>query len=225
MTRLHDIVPGHDRLAPRASLTRHRHVRAYAAVVLEGGYTETGDGGRIRAAAGDIIVHGVFDAHADRVGKTGARTCNLPLAGSQAAGVFRAADPDDFIRIAHEGPSAATGWLARHALPRARDREDWPDLLLAAMDAEPDLRFDRWAEATGLRPETVSRGFASVYGITPARLRLERRAKAAWRAIVSTRDPLSAIALDTGFADQPHMSRAVREVTGHTPGAWRKAMV
>jgi AraC-like DNA-binding protein len=33
---------------------------------------------------------------------------------------------------------------------------------------------------------------------------------------------LSQIAVDTGFADQSHMTRRVKEQTGHTPGTWRR---
>ena len=40
--------------------------------------------------------------------------------------------------------------------------------------------------------------------------------------IVSTDDRLSLIALETGFADQSHMTRAVGWLTGKSPSAWRR---
>ena len=43
----------------------------------------------------------------------------------------------------------------------------------------------------------------------------------AWLAIARTHTPLAAIAADTGFADQAHMTRSVKDVTGASPGAWR----
>ena len=49
-----------------AVLPRHRHDAPYAAVVLEGGYEEAGDGGRFRVRAGDVLIHGAFSAHLDR---------------------------------------------------------------------------------------------------------------------------------------------------------------
>ncbi|HEU4731148.1 MAG TPA: helix-turn-helix domain-containing protein [Kofleriaceae bacterium] len=51
-----------------------------------------------------------------------------------------------------------------------------------------------------------------------------RRAQGAgrWLAIVRTRDSLAAIAAATGFADQAHMTRSVRALTGASPSAWRR---
>ena len=68
----------------------------------------------------------------------------------------------------------------------------------------------------------LTRAFGALYGTSPAAYRLEALARHAWRRIVSTGDSLADIACDTGFADQPHMTRAVVRLTGHTPGEWRK---
>jgi len=46
-------------------------------------------------------------------------------------------------------------------------------------------------------------------------------ARAAWGRIAETRAPLADIAYDLGFADQAHMTRAVRWLTGAAPAAWR----
>jgi AraC-like DNA-binding protein len=37
-----------------------------------------------------------------------------------------------------------------------------------------------------------------------------------------TDDPLSQIALDGGFTDQPHLTRLFRRIVGVTPAAWRR---
>ena len=36
---------------------------------------------------------------------------------------------------------------------------------------------------------------------------------------------LAAIAQDLGFSDQPHMTRAVKWLTGRTPDVWRRGVV
>ena len=36
--------------------------------------------------------------------------------------------------------------------------------------------------------------------------------------------PLAEIAAETGFADQPHMTRAITALTGAPPRAWRGAL-
>jgi AraC-like DNA-binding protein len=50
------------------------------------------------------------------------------------------------------------------------------------------------------------------------RLRLER----AKQLMLTTRDPLSDIALRCGLADQAHLSKLFRRWTGETPNAWRR---
>jgi AraC-like DNA-binding protein len=45
----------------------------------------------------------------------------------------------------------------------------------------------------------------------------------AWLALAGRR-PLADIAAETGFADQPHMTRAITALTGVSPRAWRRAL-
>jgi AraC-like DNA-binding protein len=79
-----------------------------------------------------------------------------------------------------------------------------------------------WAELNDLARETVSRGFAAAYGIAPSVLRAELRARSAWLRITRGSDTLCRIAADTDFADQAHMTRWIRRITGAPPTAWRK---
>jgi transcriptional regulator GlxA family with amidase domain len=81
-----------------------------------------------------------------------------------------------------------------------------------------------WAEVKGLARETVSRGFAAAYGITPSVLRAELRARTAWLQITRGSDCLCGIAADTGFADQAHMTRWIHRITGAPPAAWRRSV-
>ena len=64
----------------------------------------------------------------------------------------------------------------------------------------------------------VVRAALRVGPATAARL---LRAEAAIEAIGGTDAPLAAVALDAGFADQAHMTRAVRELAGATPARLR----
>jgi AraC-like DNA-binding protein len=91
---------------------------------------------------------------------------------------------------------------------------DWPDVLAHDLARDQNCRLDRWSLTHGLAPETVSRGFLAVYGTTPARFRAEARARRAFQQIILTSSPLVEIAARFGFCDQPHMTRAVRALTG-----------
>ena len=53
--------------------------------------------------------------------------------------------------------------------------------------------------------------------------RLIQRTRRALAAIRAGGEPLSAIALDCGFADQAHMGRAVRRLAQATPSQLRRA--
>jgi AraC-like DNA-binding protein len=78
-----------------------------------------------------------------------------------------------------------------------------------------------WADALGVARETASRGFSRAYNVPTRQFRLETRVRRAWLRIARSREPLVAIAQVTGFADQAHMTRAVRALTGTPPSAWR----
>ena len=96
-------------------------------------------------------------------------------------------------------------------------------ILASALRFVSSLSFDSCARSLHLRPETVSRGFKAVYGVTPAAYRLTARARAAFASIQRGELSLADIALSTGFADQAHMTRAVVALTGRAPGFWRRA--
>lgn len=207
-------------LDPGLRLARHGHARAYATIVLDGGYAEFGETGAIEAGPGDVVIHACFCAHADRAGERGARLINLPLAGRPATGITRPGDLDDVLRLARRDPLAAGAMLAGASVLAANREEDWPDLLATRLREAAGLAG--FAREIGIRPETLSRGFKARYGVSPQRFAHEARARRAWRAIVDTRELLGRIALETGFADQAHMTRAVRDLTGAPPGAWRR---
>ena len=54
---------GHEVWAGWCTIPRHRHDNAYAAVILSGGYEESGSYGRYRVKAGHVLLHRSFDAH------------------------------------------------------------------------------------------------------------------------------------------------------------------
>ncbi|MDB5432781.1 MAG: transcriptional regulator, AraC family [Caulobacter sp.] len=215
--------PAHrQRLTPGMRLARHRHVGAYAALVLSGGYEEAGDAGRRRVQPGDVVLHGPFEAHLDRSGERGAEVLNLALPEGVTPGGFgRLEDADVVARLAERDPAEAARLLIALTRQTAPSPADWPDRLAAALSGSSPLRLEAWARSQGLTPETVSRGFHRVFGVSPSRFGLEARARRAWAAVRATPETLAAIAHEAGFADQAHMTRTVTALTGRPPGAWR----
>ncbi|MFE0753037.1 helix-turn-helix domain-containing protein [Inquilinus sp. NPDC058860] len=84
------------------------------------------------------------------------------------------------------------------------------------------LRIGELAEQAALSTSHFARAFKDSFGTTPhgyiIRLRLER----ARRLMLTTRDPLSQIALACGLASQSHLSKLFRRWFGETPSAWRR---
>ena len=208
-----------------SALGRHGHEKAYAALVLSGGYEEAGDHGRFRVKAGDVIFHEQFEAHLDRFSETGAVVLNLglPVGCSYTPGISRAVDPDSVARMAERSCRDALDLLFSVAISRTPQPADWPDELAAALMLNPSLKLSLWGERKGIPPWAVSRGFGLVFGVSPEAFRARIRARRALKSIQNTQAPLASIAAELGFADQSHMTRSVKQLTGIAPQAWRSA--
>jgi len=218
-----EITNGRERWSGNHSVARHRHARPYAAVILAGSYEECGTHGRFRVGAGDVLLHGAFDAHLDRFQKAGAHILNLILDSRPAYPLGRVCDPDRIAVLAERDPAEAGIRLTVEMTKKDAPVIDWPDLLANDLLRETDCRLDEWARRHDVSPETLSRGFGKVFGVTPVAFRLEQRARAAFASIQNDGPPLAVVAAQTGFSDQAHMSRAIRTLTGQTPGYWRRS--
>lgn len=228
MPRLRTIECGLEHLPAGACRARHRHREAYAIVVLAGGFEQAGYAGRLQPGAGDLLIQPALDAHANWMPRRrGATILRLPWHDEgDLGGLYALADADAVARAAERDLHAATSlareqWALR--TERRLPRSDLPDLLARELAAGQVASLSAWAEHAGVARESLSRAFRAAYGVSARQLRLELRTRAAWVAIRRTCEPLSAIALAAGFADQAHMTRSVRALTGAPPMAWRHA--
>ena len=207
------------------AIGRHRHADAYVAIVIAGAYHECGDAGRFDAREGDVLVHAPFEAHRDEILSAGARILNLPCpAQLKNLPRWQVSDPAALAALADRDLPEALLMLGEIAVPGASPHDDWPDLLAADLRTLKPFMLARWAETHALSPETISRGFARAFGVSPHLYRAEARAR---RAIVECANPalpLAVVAAELGFSDQAHMTHAVRALSGRTPGEWRRRL-
>lgn len=103
---------------------------------------------------------------------------------------------------------AAPDWVLRA-------KEHLDDALVASPSVEA------LAEEAGVHPVSLARAFRRAFGCSPTAYRKHRRVRAAADLLASSRQPAAEIALETGFSDQSHMCRAVRDELGLTPGQIR----
>jgi len=206
-------------------LARHCHEHAFVAIVLEGGYQEAGDEGRWNVHPGDALIHHAYESHLDRFEAKGARVLVLPLPAAFTQTGFRGHvdDPDMLVRLAERDRRAASVHFAKLFVAAAPTALDWPDMLADDLRRLDPFALSEWAEAKGVRAETLSRGFRSAYGCTPKSYRANVRARAAFAAIrQGDGEDFAAIAHRLHFTDQAHMTHAVAGLTGAPPGWWRR---
>ncbi|HEY9013225.1 MAG TPA: AraC family transcriptional regulator [Devosia sp.] len=217
---------GREWLPAEGHIPRHRHLNAFATVVVSGCVEQICYAGRMVVRSGELIVHPTLDTHADNLRSNGADILRLPWPIEQGlGGTHRLSDADAIIRTAETNVTHAArlafAEVARHGVERA-PQHDWPDMLAEAMTGGHLDSVAGWAASQGLARETVSRGFRKAFGVSPVAFRAELRARAAWFKSVFTTDRFADIAAEVGFADQAHMTRAVRALTGSPPGYWRR---
>jgi AraC family transcriptional regulator len=162
-------------------LPMHRHHRPYAALVIDGGYTECSLDGPLSCERGTIVVHPAFHAHGDRFDRHGARVINLDLPPTFAACeaiALRVHDLDEAREVFERCPERLPQLLDCARRQPATELPEWQRTLLAALrDGEEDV--SALARRVGVSAEHASRALRRSYGMSPRTLRRESRASRA----------------------------------------------
>ncbi|HUQ80364.1 MAG TPA: AraC family transcriptional regulator [Gemmatimonadaceae bacterium] len=78
------------------------------------------------------------------------------------------------------------------------------------------------AEEVGVHPVHLSRCFKRHFGMTPTAYVATLRVERACGALLESERPMSRVAYESGFADQPHMTRELSASIALTPGELRR---
>jgi AraC-like DNA-binding protein len=84
------------------------------------------------------------------------------------------------------------------------------------------VSLDELAVVTGIPPFRLLRAFQHTLGLTPHAYQTQARIRAA-REMLRDTHSLADVAVETGFADQAHLTRAFKAIMGMTPGQYRSA--
>jgi transcriptional regulator of acetoin/glycerol metabolism len=115
----------------------------------------------------------------------------------------------------HYAPEIPRGGLSPGALRRTRE--------YIATHMNENLDVGTLASHVGLSRYHFFRAFKASVGMPPHRYVLEQRVRKAAELIARSEQSLTTIALNSGFADQSHFSRAFHALMGLTPSQFRRA--
>ncbi|WP_369045677.1 AraC family transcriptional regulator [Sinomonas sp. P10A9] len=135
------------------------------------------------------------------------------------AAVTRSMDSPERAATRHaEASDAVVRWIVER-MPAADPRGLEANRMAELADSEPGLlRVPDLAAAMGASVRTLERLAADYFGPTPAAIMRRRRIQmAAERLRAEPQAPLADLAMELGYADQPHLTRDFRAVLGMTP--------
>jgi AraC-like DNA-binding protein len=113
---------------------------------------------------------------------------------------------------------------ARVASGRPANHAALVDGVRERLAADPNWTLTALATDLAVSPHHLSRIFRAATGDTISRHRMRIRARMALERLTNGERDLAWIAADTGFADQAHLTRVLREETAETPSALRAAL-
>lgn len=170
----------------------------------------------LQPAAGALLTGGPVDRWTDRVDDLAAV---LGDGGARVTERVRAAmsgDPQG--PEAHAEAMAALVEVLRAHLP-VDDEGLLVNRLVADVEGDPGLlRVEQLCERFGIGERALQRLVRRRTGLSPKWLIQRRRLQEAAERLRTHDEPLAQVAARLGYADQPHLTRDFRRVTGLTPG-------
>jgi len=241
-------VVDHDR--PR-SIALHEHVLSYFLLPFAGGYRETHDGVTIEYDPFSIAFHPAGFIHSDEVlgpekffaielqpewqSRVGhlfdISAWRFELQHGEAVWLavrllqsFLQGDLDDGLEV--DAVVSEMLGIALRLVDRDRPQRAWVNdvkRLLRENYAER-VSLEELGERIGIHPASLSRGFRLDEGVTVGEYLSRVRVQQACRLMTTPGTTLAGVAVACGFADQSHLTRVFKAVTGSAPGVFRDLM-
>ncbi len=208
----------------------HRHVEPHLSIVLAGALREESRLDDRIVGQGMLAFRADGMRHAVRFGPDGALVFSMDLPRSPAIACRSGArwlrwSGDAGIPHGDSGCPTSPCMKACAVSPCLAKQDAPPSWLEQAAQrliaAPGSVSVARLAGEARVHRVHFSRLFKLHYGLAPSIFRRRAMAAHALAAALSDADSLAGAAAMAGFVDQSHMSRAVREGCGFTPGAIR----
>jgi AraC family transcriptional regulator len=234
---------------PRLRLAAHEHDLPFFGIALCGSYEETTGGVRYEYEPGSVVFHPSHEEHALTINDAAIRCFIVELDTVAIEQRFECVLPASMPRVDGSaftllmemyrefrlGDSSAAlslqGLLLQLIATVSRGIDTRADTgrssLLDRLDQflrvhfRSQLTLDEIAAAVGAPPARLSGMFRASYGRSIAEEQRRLRIEHACRRMLDPSLSLADIALECGFADQPHFSRAFRQIKGMPPARYR----
>lgn len=240
-----------NRFESNLAIPIHEHVHAHFTAVLAGGFTERYGDLQLNCPAGTILIVPANQPHTDAMAAEGAHTLGVELSRSLLVNLEGATELMSQPRVFKSVPlqrrierlhceflsldpvslfaleAAAIEILVECARSLRRAETEEPEWLLAAMAAiheDPALgsSLGQLAVQVGVHEVQLARAFKRVQGCTVGEYARWLRLENAKRLLSETATPLAEVAIESGFYDQAHFSRAFKAAYGTSPSAYRQ---
>jgi AraC family transcriptional regulator len=231
-------------------LPLHAHESAYVCLNLGAEFSETTPGQREHGVmSGAVAAHPQGAAHANAFGEFGGRCLSVFSANRQdriwtraladrqllpSAGTVRIRQALDDVQSSPCKPDAADLLIVEEELQDIVFALAFEHSLIAsdghgvarALQALRDAYAEPWtldglAQAAGRHPTHLARQVVLVTGLRLGDHLRRRRIARALQALRNGDKPVSEVAQDSGFADQAHLTRWMKRLTGLTPRSIR----
>jgi AraC family transcriptional regulator len=230
-------------------IRRHIHLRPYFSILLHGGYRETYRGGVRECGPATAILHPPGEVHADQFLGAGGRIFRFEIIDDEADSClanqicetaelrngrvrclaarlyWESRSPDCFSPLAAEALALE---IISEATRNASTHEKCgtPSWLVQAIELLhemlPDnLTVERIANVVGVHPVHLARVFHRRYGCSIGEYARNWRVEVASRQLATSTRPIAEVAAVAGFADQSHLCRTFKAVSGLTPKEFR----
>ncbi|HEY6916070.1 MAG TPA: helix-turn-helix transcriptional regulator [Allosphingosinicella sp.] len=237
LCRTHDLAAHLVHYAPGLQQPVHEHARAQLSFLILGDLHETvgRNEADVSVQASGIKPSGV--RHGARFGRQGALMLAVDFSGDAPHGLD-ASEPCRWTALSgaavhllhaairHPGDKADVLWdlaaLSRSGEAEKRKPPGWlRNVREEIADAPSQADIAVLAAKAGVHRVHLSRSFQAAYGLPPSLYKIRSMAARALTLAAESRQPLAGIAMEAGFADQSHLTRAVRRYTGLPPSRLR----
>ncbi len=231
----------------------HTHQNGSFVLVLAGAYLSSADGAPSVCGASTLIFNPAGTSHRDTFKLASGRflavsisdrSYQLAAEGTALPSSAKILDQKHALTTAYglaqncaigesEAPSPMEG-LCWELLSNVAGRKIWaPQRLLPWVKRARELLHDRcnsrlcigdMAHELGVHPVYFARGFRQAFGCTPGEYFTRCRMHKVMELLRGTNLPLSEIALQAGFFDQSHLTKAFRSHFGLAPHGYRNRL-